>query len=311
MLSKPRVSEESRSAFASFRAEVERARVHVGIDEMKRPKFGAYAAEDCLYRGHSSKAHVLQPTLIRAANSANVKIALKGMTKRHRESALSEMHDLESQLFYEFAPRGRKLAPGVSTDWDILFLMRHHGVATRLLDWSQSFGVAMYFALNPWLNDRRLRERECDDLSDVGWAAPSIWVLNPYRLNMSEPGKPVNDIIAPRFLDGDDYDAESSYGDWLGDTTDPGMGWKLPRAIFPEVLNDRLNAQSGLFTIHGDLHDSLEELVGSEVVRQVTLPKQALDAALEFMIDAGMVESQLFPDLDALAKDLHRKYGIA
>lgn len=299
------VRQESRFAFAEFRAQVEDACRLIGIEEARKPKFGAYAAVDGLYRGHSSKSYALQPTLMRAARESEVHIAIVEMSEKDRDQALGEMHDLESQLFYEFAPRGKKLVPSVHSDWDILFLMRHHSLATRLLDWTQSFGVALYFALCPWLNDRQRLQESLKETSEDEWEFPSIWVLNPYRLNMKEEGPDSEDILAPRFLDHDDG---SSYGDWLGDTHGRGMGWRYPKAIFPETLNDRLHAQQGLFTIWGDLHDPLEDLVGVDVVRQVQLPKQALRAALEFLSDAGICESSLFPDLDALARDIHRRY---
>ena len=313
MTHKAKEHEESRSAFSQFRAEVEKARRLVGIDEAKTPRFGAYAAVDCLYRGHSSGSHALQPSLMRAIKSfagrtGNVpRLALLDMGEAEREEALAGVQDLESQLFYEFAPRGKKLVPNMDSDWDILFLMQHHGLATRLLDWTQSFGVALYFALSPWLNNREKREDSFITSDEGDWPSPSIWVLNPNQLNMMEEGWESDDILAPRFLDDDD---ESSYGDWLGDIDDPGVGWDLPRVIFPETLNDRLYAQHGLFTIWGDLHEPLEDLVGGDVIRQVVLPKQALRAALEFLSDAGICESTLFPSLDALANDLQRKYGI-
>ena len=32
-------------------------------------------------------------------------------------------------------------------DWEYLFLMQHHGVLTRLLDWSENPFFALYFAI--------------------------------------------------------------------------------------------------------------------------------------------------------------------
>ncbi len=33
------------------------------------------------------------------------------------------------------------------SDWDILFHMQHYGCKTRILDWTDNLGTALYFAL--------------------------------------------------------------------------------------------------------------------------------------------------------------------
>lgn len=299
-----RVGDDSRREFADFKAQIVQARTGIGLGPSMLTQFGAWAAADCLYRGHARQEYALQPTLFRAAIAAGHPVALKKDKAPVRDKALVAIHDLEAQLFFEFAPRGKKLVPSIQGDWDILFLMRHHGVATRLLDWTQSFGTALYFALEPWVS-RAIRDPDAaDKLAALPWTQPELWLLNPYRLNTES--REVEDIIAPRFLDEDD----ATYGDLLGDLSEPGMGWALPIAIFPETLNDRLHAQHGLFTIHGDRHDPMDALVGEKTVRRVPLPRGALPAALEFLADAGIMESTVFPDLDSLARDLHRKYGF-
>ena len=101
-----------------------------------------------------------------------------------------------------------------------------------------------------------------------------------------------------------------TYADCLSDFDDPRMGIELPVAILPEMLNDRLNAQRGLFTIHGDLHLPMEEMLDDNILARVDMPKEALPAALALLEDAGLCESVLFPDLDALARDLNRKYRL-
>lgn len=55
-----------------------------------------------------------------------------------------------------------------STYWEWLFIMQHHGVSTRLLDWSESPLAGLYFALDDPKKDRT------DGL---------LWMLLPTELN--------------------------------------------------------------------------------------------------------------------------------
>ena len=84
----------------------------------------AHGKGDKFYRGHGHASWDLLPTLL---------------WKRCARK--------ENELYHAFVTYGRTLLPESNNSWDNLFLMRHCGVPTRLLDWSESFGVALYFAL--------------------------------------------------------------------------------------------------------------------------------------------------------------------
>ncbi len=229
--------------------------------------------EECFYRGHGSVSYELLPTLLR-------------VTKGWEESRL---WSLESDLFFEFQARARDLHGSTVSGWEILQFMRHHGVATRLLDWTEVFGVALYFAV-----------RDATEASQ-----PCIWLMNPYALNETERKR---DLIAPRYLAYDnDEDFEWDYEDLLLES--PGMGWEYPVALYPVQKSSRLHAQRGYFTIHGDLHETLDVLCPANV-RCVPLATSLLDEARQFLDLAGINEYLLFPDLDGLARGLHVKYRL-
>lgn len=242
----------------------------------ERESLGLLNGEECFFRGHAESYWSLQPTLLRHC-------AQKGLTTP------DTIRDLESDLFFEFRSRARELHGQSLSDWDILFNMRHHGLATRLLDWTEVFGVAVYFAL-----------RDATPTS-----SPCLWLLNPYALN--ERSWKVRDLVAPEFLPQEDYDG---YSDYLVDySNDAVFDWKKPVALYPLQRNARLHAQQGYFTIHGDDTRPLE-VIAPKTVRKVSLPPEAWPEARRFLEDAGINEYLLFPDLDGLTRNLHRKYGI-
>ena len=62
--------------------------------------------------------------------------------------------DIERALFEQFKREALPfLAVRPETDWEWLALAQHHGVPTRLLDWSESPSVSLFFAV--WGNDEK------------------------------------------------------------------------------------------------------------------------------------------------------------
>ena len=61
----------------------------------------------------------------------------------------------ESYIAVEFRRRARTYLPGLTSPFDWLCAMQHYGVPTRLLDWSESLSVALYFTVRPLGIDSR------------------------------------------------------------------------------------------------------------------------------------------------------------
>lgn len=218
------------------------------------------------YRGHAAGTWELLPGIGRVNPSALLKFK-----NPHTAS-------LELALYYDFIAHAGDLLPRSNTSWDHLFLMQHHGVPTRLLDWSESFAVALFFAL----------AHEPDK--------PEIWVLNPYALNRITLGR-------DEVLDAADFDA--GYDEYFITRTEQFPGNVVACRPIRDVR--RVAQQFSAFTLHREITSPLDKL-HPKVVRRFRIPAKAIDGALQFLDLAGVSDFALFPDLDGLARDLKRRY---
>ena len=161
----------------------------------------------------------------------------------------------------------------VVNEWELLYLMRHYGVKTRLLDWSESFAVALYFATRGW--DQK---NEC-----------SIWMLDPFRLN--ETFHDTSELISmPR---------ESSF-------LNQRMSFTKSIALSPFMNTSRSVFQKGYFTLQGNTKEGLEVegdaiLFNKRVLKQIKIEPKLKNDVRMFLELSGMNNFTLFPDLDGLA----------
>ncbi len=209
---------------------------------------GNEESTEVFFRGQATREWQLQPTLHRFVNRLN---SLPGQDV----ADTTDIDGVESALYWEFRSKAISLRGKANSGWDYLFWARHHGVPTRLMDWTENLFVALYFAL-------------VDEPGHV--STPRIWLLNPYRLNKISMSS--DELYHPKYLAPDDYDALiNSYDEW---------GWDLPVALYPEQSSPRQHAQQGWFTVHGNDERSLEDQQES-LIRKVLKIKRATPVSME------------------------------
>lgn len=192
------------------------------------------------------------------------------------------LHDLyareaEHNWYYEFLTRAGDLISQADDSWSIAFAMQHHGMPTRLLDWSDTFSVALHFALSGH------EEKDAD---------AAIWILDPFKLNQRTID--LHGVFHPSQL-------KATYHDYFISREAELAGGVA--AIWPLRHHARVFHQRAGFTVHGELARPLEELY-PEVVKKVVIPASAVPGARRFLELAGISEFSLFPDLDGLARDV-------
>lgn len=216
--------------------------------------------DEPFFRGHADVNWPLVPSL--------------GRRRFHR--------NFENNIYYDFLTYGTPWLPPNVDSWDTLFVMRHHGLPTRLLDWTQSFSVAVYFALASWSDNA------------------AVWVMDPYELN--------HRTIRDESIWHPQTDFDHDYRNYFID--DPKK--KFPGAaiaILPNKTSPRVLGQRAVFTIHRSQDQPLD-LVCKSALTKVVLPKRALDGAKDFLKLAGVNEFTLFPDLDGLAHWLQAEHQV-
>jgi hypothetical protein len=229
------------------------------IDKLnsKLSELKAQGCPDPYFRGHSNSDWELLPSLARLQNHP------------------SFHNNKELRLFLNFKSMGAKLIPHGVNSWEILFLMQHHGLPTRLLDWSTNFSMALYFALKNYKTG----------------IDTCIWILNPYVLNETiGQGRIVKHI---EDATGRDY---LNFIEILKDGSCPGA-----MAISPSLGIERILSQNGNFTLHGNLTVPLEQFC-PEALEKFVIKQNLVEAARKHLVLAGVNEFSAFPDLDGLSR---------
>jgi hypothetical protein len=200
--------------------------------------------------------------------------------------------DLEEHILRNFIRYSRPyLAMSSVTEWELLITAQHHGLPTRLLDWSYSPLVAAHFATAD--NDH--------DSDRVVWRLD--WQAVHRRFNLPELALSVEDLQQ-----------------LLGESK-PFTPWKLMQAqqrdfacmIEPPSLDARIVAQCAAFTLCSDKKQSFDSFL-KEHDLESTLTKLIIPAAevarLRDQLDlAGLDERIIFSDLDGVAQRMRRYYS--
>ncbi|MGH9822731.1 MAG: FRG domain-containing protein [Blastocatellia bacterium] len=168
-----------------------------------------------------------------------------------------------------------------SSSWEWLFLMRHHGCPTRLLDWTESPLVALYFA--------------CENEGDQDQHDGYLWCLLPTVLNeqWGLTGTHPGDIPAFGGTLLEDYAPEKV-------AATPGMRKQPAAAIAPREAG-RMTAQQSVFTVHHQRTEALETYGDTQHVWRLVVPAASKVRIRRELATLGVSRLSIFPDLDSVA----------
>lgn len=199
---------------------------------------------------------------------------------------------LEEHILRNFARYSRPHLPSQSTnEWELLVVAQHHGVPTRLLDWSYSPMVAAHFAT-------------C--AADAGMCDRAIWRLDWQRVhrafNLPCLALLINDLLT--------LFEQQSFTPWsLFEHQTP----EFACMIEPPSVDQRLVAQAAMFTLCSETSESFDSFLSrrglGDALTKFIVPADAVGHLRDQLDLVGVDERRLFPGLEGVATAIRRYYA--
>lgn len=199
----------------------------------------------------------------------------------------------ERHLVRNFRKYARRSFVGDDSIWNWLALAQHHGLPTRLLDWSYSPHVALHFTT------ASLAAMDRDG---------EIWILDFERVNQHLPPR----LHALLEEEGSFVFTGELLSQAAGSLGELGTLGDAPFPLFlePPSLDERIMTQAALFSMMSRADAMLHDWLAAhpEAGRRVIVPAELKWEVRDKLDQIGISERTLMPGLDGLSAWLRRYY---
>lgn len=160
-------------------------------------------------------------------------------------------------------------------NWDLLALAQHHGLPTRLLDWTYNALAALWFAV------------QSEPTKD-------------------ENGNPMNGVVWILAAEVNDFRTNT-------DKTDP-LSNKITKIFRSTVVSRRISAQSGVFTVHkindiGKMYQFETVSNFKDKLTKLIIPQEDFADIRSELNILGVNHFTIFPDLDGFCQHLTWRFA--
>jgi len=261
------------------------------------------------FRGHSSASYQLTPSVLRDVQPL---ADARGNLIKGKRVPLASGYTVTGinpeRMLDDFK---RKSIPFLGrvprNDFEWMVLMQHHGVPTRLLDWTTNALVALYFAVSNLDASKHSSSEESVeqflDNNEHRSDGAAIYAINPVKINKESIGKKRPIDISEEYEKWKHYVRPMEYSSKVT---------FLPICVVAPHISPRIRAQSGTFTLHGANIWALDYYVALRpLITKIFIPYNSAVKIKDQLSVLGMTTSFIFPDLDGIAAEVGQREKFA
>jgi hypothetical protein len=204
-----------------------------------------------------------------------------------------DIHQVEPHLLRNFRKYAQRSDVPEDSLWHWLALAKHHGLSTRLLDWTYSPYVALHFATAHPI------DHEHDG---------SIWMVDFVKTNQLLPKK-LRAAVEELGMNALSADVLREHATTLPEFDRLGEDFVV--FFEPPALDQRIVNQYALFSLMPSPHARMDEWLERNpgLARRVVVPAELKWEVRDKLDQANITERVLFPGLDGLATWLKRYFS--
>ena len=219
------------------------------------------------FRGHSKSSYKLKSSLSRISNDEE------------------KLKDLEQRIISNLQIKLKKQFYEELEWWDWLIIAQHHGLPTRLFDFTFDINVALYFASTHELQKEGGRDEPEED--------GVIYAFNCTRLEASNFKEFIR-LSSNRELSG-------------------------ASMVKPEYSSPRMRSQSALiFYPHNQIqyefneftNDNIRDFAGARMFLKIVIKKECKRKFANYLKSYGYSHQTMFPNFDSICSEIYRKLNI-
>lgn len=242
------------------------------FEDAWNPEIGRFRSRNA-FRGLSDANYPLETTLMRLGG---------------------KYVDLERHLLRNFRKYAHRDVVERDSLWHWLTMAQHHGLPTRLMDWTYSPFVAMHFAL------ANLEKYHADGV---------IWAVNYLKAHQLLPER----LKCALELEGANVFTVGMLSREIASLRELTQMQVEPYTIFfePPSIDDRIVNQFAFFSIMSDPTVRLDQWLvrHPDIWRRIIIPADLKWELRDKLDQANITERVLFPGLDGLSLWLKRQYS--